>query len=238
VNPLPSPPVITAKGQLIFCDGDFVTLQSNSPFRTIWSTGDSTQVLIVRQGGTFSARTRDNNGCLSPNSGFILTATRPRPAPPMLQQVGTFLLEASGAPANERYYWRRGTDSLTVATAQLRVTQSGQYSVRTANTYSPTLVCLSLPSTPYDYALPTNGEALSIYPNPSPDGNFLIESLEDLSNAAITIYTLSGQVVYKTDATTLGERKQLQLYMLLPGPYILQLQSTGLKTSKRIQIGQ
>ncbi|MBO0938035.1 T9SS type A sorting domain-containing protein [Fibrella sp. HMF5335] len=238
VNPLPSPPTISTKGSLIFCEGDFVTLQSSSPFRTLWSTGDSTQTLIVRQGGTYSARTRDNNGCLSTNSGLILTATRARPAAPTLQQVGTFLLQASGAPANERYYWRRGQDSLMVSTAQIRVTQAGQYTVRTANTYSSALVCLSLPSAPYDFVLPANGETLSIYPNPSLDGNFLIETLEDLSNAVIVIYTLSGQQVYQTDATTLGERKQLQLYMLAPGPYILQLQATGLKTSKRIQIGQ
>ena len=238
VNPLPSPPAITAGGPVIFCEGDFVTLQSSSPFRTLWSTGDSTQVLIVRQGGTFSARTRDNNGCLSTNSGLILTATRVRPAVPMLQQVGTFLLEASGSPANERYYWRRGVDSLNVSTPQLRVTQAGQYSVRTANTYSPTLVCLSLPSAPYNFVLPASGQTLSIYPNPSPDGIFLVEALEDLSNAVITIYTLSGQQVYQADATTLGDRKRLQLYMLAPGPYILQLQATGFKTSKRIQIGQ
>ena len=238
VNPLPSPPAITARGPAIFCEGDFVTLQSSSLFRTLWSTGDSTQVLIVRQGGTFSARTRDNNGCLSVSSGSILTATRARPPAPMLQQIGTFLLEASGAPTNERYYWRRGGDSLTVPTAQLRVTQAGQYSVRTANTYSPTLVCLSLPSASYNFVLPANGQTVSIYPNPSPDGIFSIETLEDLSNAVITVYTLSGQQVYQADATTLGNRKQLQLYMLIPGPYILHLQATGLKTSKRIQIGQ
>ena len=238
VNTLPSPPTVTAKGPVIFCDGDFVTLQSSSPFRTLWSTGDSTQALIVRQGGSFSARTRDNNGCLSSSSGLILTATRARPAAPVLQQIGTFLLEASGAASNERYYWRRGTDSLMVATAQLRVMQTGQYSVRTANTYSPTLVCLSLPSAPYNFVLPNNGETLSIYPNPSLDGNFLIESLEDLSSAVITIYSLSGQFVYQTTPTTLGDRKQLQLSSLAPGPYVLQLQATGLKTSKRIQIGQ
>ena len=238
VNPLPTAPTLTAKGPLIFCEGDFVTLQSNSPFRTIWSTGDSTQTLVVRQGGTFSAQTRDNNGCLSPNSSLILTATRLRPVAPTLQQIGTFLLEAGGAPANERYYWRRGLDSLAVATAQLRVTQTGQYTVRTASTYSPTLICFSVASAPYNYVLPANGETLSIYPNPSPTGNFLIETLDDLSNAVITIYTLAGQVVYKGDITTLGERKQLQLYMLLPGPYIMQLQAAGLKVSKRIQIGQ
>ena len=238
VNPLPASPSITARGSLIFCEGDFVTLQSNSSFRTLWSTNDSTQTLVVRQSGTYSARTLDNNGCLSPISGLIITVTRPRPPAPILQQIGTFLLEATGAPINERYYWRRGTDSLAVSAAQLRVTQAGQYSVRTAITYSPTLVCLSLPSSVYNYVLPPDGQTLSIYPNPSPDGNFLIESLTDLSSAVITIYTLAGQRVYQTDAATLGDRKQLQLYMLIPGPYILKIQAAGLNTSRRIQIGQ
>jgi len=237
VNPLPPPPTLSAQGPLTFCEGTSVTLLTNSPLRTLWSTGDSTQTLVVRQAGSYTARIRDANGCLSPTSQAIATTTRPRPAAPQLAQIGTYLLEASGAPANERYYWRRDADSLTVALAQLRVTQTGVYSVRTGITYSPSLVCLSASSESYTYQLPTGNQNISLYPNPNPDGIFLIETLLDLSNTIITVYTLSGQQVYKSEASLLDGRRQLVLTMLAPGPYIISIQSGDNKVTKRVQIG-
>ncbi len=239
VNPLPPAPVLRALGSLTFCEGDRVVLQVTgpAPVRTIWSTGDSTQTLTVRQAGSYTARIRDGNGCLSPGSQPLLTTTRARPAAPQLVQVGTYVLEASGAPSGERYYWRRDADSLQVATPQLRVNQSGVYSVRTAITYSPTLVCLSLPSGSFTYQLPNTNQNISVYPNPSPDGNFTIESLADLDNAVVTVYTLAGQCVFQSTPTLVNGRRQLPLYMLTPGPYIISIQTGNLKVSKRIQVG-
>ncbi|MEZ0538457.1 sialate O-acetylesterase [Fibrella arboris] len=237
VNPLPAPPIVSARGSLTFCEGTSVTLQTNSPLRTFWSTGDSTLTLVVRQAGFYTARVRDSNGCLSPNSLSVATSVLLRPQAPQLAQVGTYLLQATGAAATERYYWHRDADSLTVATAQLRVTQTGVYSVQTATTYSPTLVCLSAPSTSYTYQLPTENQNISLYPNPNPTGDFLIETLVDLSNAVITVYTLSGQQVYQTTPTLLDGRRQISLTSLLPGPYLIMIQSGSTKVTKRVQIG-
>ncbi|MBO0949954.1 sialate O-acetylesterase [Fibrella forsythiae] len=238
VNPLPAAPIVTARGSLTFCEGTNVTLVTNSTLRTLWSTGDSTQNLVVLQAGIFTARVRDANGCVSPNSLPVATNTRPRPQAPQIAQIGTYLLQASGAPANERYYWRRDTDSLAVATSQLRVAQTGVYSVRTAITYSPALVCLSAPSANYTYQLPTDNQNISLYPNPNPDGIFFIETLVDLSNTVITVYTLSGQQVYRTTPTVLDGRKQLSLSVLAPGQYLIMVQSGDIKVTKRVQIGQ
>lgn len=237
VNPLPSPPIISARGSLTFCQGGQLLLQTDSQLRALWSTGDSTQTLTVRETGAYTARVRDGNGCLSPNSNVLTAQALARPQPPVLQQVGTYLLEASGAPQNERYYWRRNADSLAFAGSLLRVNQSGQYSVRTQITYSPAYVCLSLPSTVVNYDVPTNNQDVSIYPNPSPDGIFLIETLADLSNASVTVYTLTGQLVYRSTETTLNDRKQIQLLRLAPGPYILKVDADGVHVSKRILIG-
>ena len=238
VNPLPNAPTISAQGPLTFCEGTSLTLQANSSLRIVWSTGDSTQNLVVRQTGSFTARVRDANGCLSPASLSIATTTRPRPQAPQLTQIGTYLLEATGAPANERYYWRRDADSISVAAPQIRLTQSGIYTVRTAITYSPALVCFSEASTNFSYQLPTDNQNISIYPNPSPDGNFFIETLFNLSNTVITVYTLKGQQVYQTTATLLDGRQQLSLSMLPPGPYIIAVQSGDTKVAKRVQISQ
>jgi hypothetical protein len=193
---------------------------------------------VVRQAGSFTARVRDANGCVSPNSLPVATIMLARPPAPQLAQIGTYLLEATGAPVNERYYWRRDADSLNVATSQLRVSQTGVYSVQTASTYSPALVCLSLPSTSFTYQIPTDNQNISLYPNPNPKGIFSVETLFDLSNAVITVYTLAGQQVYKTTAVLLDGRRQIDLSMLLPGPYIVAIQSSGSsRVTKRVQIG-
>jgi hypothetical protein len=237
VNPLPDPPIISARGSLTFCEGGQLVLQTNSPLRTLWSAGDSTQTLTIRASGTYTARVRDGNGCVSPTSNSLTAQVLPRPQPPTVQRVGTYLLQASGAPANERYFWRRDTDSLTAGTALLRINRSGQYSVRTQITYSPTLACFSLPSSLLTYELPTDNQDLSVYPNPNPDGIFLLETLADLSNATVTVYTLAGQLVFRSAALNLNERKQIQLEGLAPGPYILNVTAGDFKVSKRIQIG-
>ena len=237
VNPLPAPPTLSVRGSLTFCEGASTTLLTNSPLRTLWSTGDSTQTLRVQQTSIYTARVRDANGCTSLNSQPVTTSVRARPAAPQLAQIGTYLLGASGAPANERYYWQRDADSLTLATSQLRVTQTGVYSARTAITYSPSLICFSAPSTSYTYQLPTDNQNISLYPNANPDGLFLIETLLDLNDAVITVFTLTGQQVYKTQASLIDGRRQLNLTMLAPGPYIIAIQSGSNRVTKRVQIG-
>jgi hypothetical protein len=99
-------------------------------------------------------------------------------------------------------------------------------------------VCFSEASTNFSYQLPTDNQNISIYPNPSPDGNFFIETLFNLSNTVITVYTLKGQQVYQTTATLLDGRQQLSLSMLPPGPYIIAVQSGDTKVAKRVQISQ
>lgn len=238
INPLPGAPTISARGALTFCQGNQLVLQTDSPLRSLWSTGDSSQTLGVIETGTYTARVRDANGCVSFNSNSLAVQVLARPQTPVIRQVGTYLLEASGAPAGEPYFWRLGTDSLTVTGSLLRVNQSGQYVVRTQQTYGPTLVCVSLPSAPFAYALPTDIQDVSVYPNPSPDGLFLLETLANLNNAVVRVYTLSGQLVLRSSVLVLDQRRQLNLQSLSPGPYIVNLEADGVRVSKRIQIGR
>ncbi|MCZ2247356.1 MAG: T9SS type A sorting domain-containing protein, partial [Bacteroidia bacterium] len=63
VNPLPTPPVITAYGSLVFCQGDSVLLASNKPNDIVWSNGSTDQSIFVNTTGLYTVAYTDTNGC-------------------------------------------------------------------------------------------------------------------------------------------------------------------------------
>jgi hypothetical protein len=238
VNPLPTAPSITASGKTTFCEGDQVTLTASAAFRTYWSSGDSTQTLTARTSGQFSARTRDNNGCISPASNVVTVTARPLPAAPTINQVGTFTLQAmSASNGGASYRWYRGTDSLFVQTMAIKATQSGSYRARTFVVYSPDLTCLSAFSPNFVYTVDPSFNGLSVYPNPAPTRQVTVETLENIQNATVTVYTLLGQEALTFAVSSFSERQLLDMNRLAPGQYILQVQAANFNVSKRIIIG-
>lgn len=238
VNPLPNAPTVTASGRTTFCEGDQVTLTAAGAFRTFWSSGDSTQTLVARTSGQFSARTRDNNGCISPASNVVTVAARPLPATPSINQVGTFTLQAvSASNGAASYGWYRGTDSLLVQTAMIKAAQSGSYRARTFIVYSPDLTCFSAFSPNFAYTVDPSFNGLSIYPNPAPTQQVTVETLENIQNATVTLYTLLGQEALKFSVPSFSERQVLNLTTIPLGQYILQVQAAGFSASKRIIVG-
>jgi len=64
-------PIITAGGTVFFCEGESVTLTVNpigTP--TLWSTGETTQIITVDTTGEYNVLITDDNGCRGEN--FIL----------------------------------------------------------------------------------------------------------------------------------------------------------------------
>lgn len=238
VNPLPNAPNVTALGRTTFCDGDQVTLTATGTFRTLWSSGDSTQTLIARTSGSYSARARDNNGCISPQSNMVTVTARSLPATPTINQVGTFTLQAlSASNAGALYRWYRGTDSLSGQTSLIKAGQSGSYRARTFIVYSPDLTCNSAFSPNFTYTVDPSFSGLSIYPNPAPTQQVTVETLENIQNAVVTIYTLQGQEALNFNVPSFSERQLLNLTAIPAGQYILQVRAPDFNVSKRILIG-
>lgn len=238
VNPLPNSPTITALGRTTFCEGDQVTLSATNAGRVFWSSGDSTQTLSAKTSGSYSARTRDNNGCVSPQSNGVTVTARPVPSTPAINQVGTFTLQATSASnGGASYRWYRGTDSLFVQTAIIKAGQSGSYRARTFIVYSPDLTCLSAFSPNFGYTVDASFNGLSIYPNPAPTQQVTVETLENIQNATITIYTLLGQEALNFAVPSFSERQLLNLSAIPAGQYILQVRSASFTASKRILVG-
>lgn len=237
VNPLPAAPTLLSNREPTICEGDRITFRVEGPFTVFWSTGDSTQTITTNRAGSYSAKVRDVNGCVSAQSRNTTVELRPLPPAPAINMIGTYTLEAVSSTNGTQFRWRRDVDSLLVQTAVIKANQSGNYTARASIVYSPTLTCFSAPSAPYAFTIDPNNKGLSVYPNPNPDKIVLVETQANLTNATLTVYTLTGQVVLTTVVPSFDERKQVVLTGLPSGPYVLRVQAADFDVSKRILLG-
>ena len=237
VNPLPATPTILAAPSPIICEGDKATLRVDGPYTVFWSTGDSTQRITTGRAGTYTAKVRDANGCVSTQAGTIAVELRPLPPSPTINIIGTYTLQAVSSTNGTQFRWRYGNDSLAAQTAIIKANQSGTYTARSSIIYSQTLTCFSLPSAPITFTVDVSNRGLSVYPNPNPDKIVILETQANLTNAVVTIYALTGEIVLTTTVPSFDERKQLTLTGLPANSYILRVQSADFDVSKRIILG-
>ncbi|MCC6837435.1 MAG: gliding motility-associated C-terminal domain-containing protein [Bacteroidia bacterium] len=153
VNPLPSAPLISASGPTTFCTGGSVTLTSSSATNNTWSTGETTQSIIVNSPGTYTVSYVDGNGCTSSTASTTVTILSNPPTPVVSAggpltfcSGGTVTLTSSSATGNT---WSTGE-----TTQSITVNSSGTYSVTVgasgcSSTSANTSVTVNpLPSTP------------------------------------------------------------------------------------------
>ena len=129
VDPLPGKPVITANGATEFCDGGSVELVSENADSYAWSTGETTQNIIVSTSGKYVVTVTDANNCVSPVSDTLEVVVHSLPAKPDISYSGdTELCEGEeielSTAVMSSYLWSTGqtTQSITVNT-------SGSYNV-------------------------------------------------------------------------------------------------------------
>lgn len=138
-GPLPPTPSITPNGPTSFCAGGSVTLTSSSTGATgyLWSTGATTQSIVVSAAGNYTVQTINSGGCIS-NSSLPTTITVNTPATPVITPSGPTSFCPGGSvtltsSAANAYLWSTGaiTQSITVNTA-------GSYTVTITNSFGCT----------------------------------------------------------------------------------------------------
>ncbi|MBD2699752.1 T9SS type A sorting domain-containing protein [Spirosoma sp. BT702] len=236
-NPLPPAPSIIANPSPIICEGDKVTLRVDGPYTVFWNTGDSTKSIIRSAAGTYSARVRDVNGCISAQPGSTTVVLMPLPPAPTVRAIGTYTLEAVSSANGTQFRWFRGADSLALNAPIIKANEPGTYTAKSSIVYSQSLTCFSVASNPLSFTIDVNNKGLSIYPNPNPDKIVFVETQANLTNAILTIYSLAGQPILTTTVGVFDERKQLVLTGWPAGPYILRVQAGSFDVSKRIILG-
>jgi uncharacterized repeat protein (TIGR01451 family) len=130
VNPTPATPTITPSGPTTFCQGGSVTLTSSPSSSYLWSTGATTQAIVVTTSGTYSVTITDANGCPATSAGTTVAVNQPAPASitsptTSICPGGSVVLTASAGSA---YQWYRDNALITGANNQTyTATTSGTY---------------------------------------------------------------------------------------------------------------
>ncbi len=148
VNTLPSVS-ITANGNTTFCQGNNVTLTSTTGSSFLWSSGETTQVIIVSNSGNYSVKLTDANGCKNTST---ITTVKVNSLPNASitsngkvnycqgETISVSLVSSNGSS----YLWSNGG-----ATSSITPTTAGNYTVQVTdangckNTSSATVVSVN-----------------------------------------------------------------------------------------------
>ncbi len=233
---LPPAPNVRALSATTFCDGDFVALEASNGASFIWNTGIQKDSIHVTESGAFSARVKDEHGCLSPYSKEIAVDVKPSPTAPTIKKVGVYTLMAENNINDGDHVWKMDQTILPETGVTLKAIKSGSYVVNNTVVYSPTLTCYSDYSEPFAFILDPEASGLIAYPSPLTDGSLNVETLQDLKNAEVQIIDSRG-VIHKTyKAINFDQRKIFNISDLTSGVYILRVVSTGFNEAQKIII--
>jgi|GEM_PF-441052 len=189
VNPVPSQPTITATGTTTFCSGNGVVLTSSASSGNLWSTGESSQSIIVLTSGSYTV-TQTIGSCVSPVSAPMVITVNPLPASPTISASGPTGFCDGGSVVLTSSYPSANTWSTTSTNASITVVASGTFTV----VYTDGNGCTSMPSTPVSV---TVGPVPST-PTISAGGPL---SFCDGGNVVLTSSNATGNV-WSTGATT------------------------------------
>jgi len=237
VNQLPPVPSVIAESRTTFCEGDQVGLRVETSYDVIWNTGETTKRIVANQSGNYAARVSDDIGCQSPFTGAVRVEAKTLPPTPVIQKIGIYTLQISNATPAAVYSWKVNGGDFNATSSLIKANQTGAYTVSASLQHSPTLTCISKTSAPYNFVLDAD-TGLGIYPNPSPDGKVTVEALENLTDATIVLYDMTGKPVKIILAPTLNGQKQLDFSGLPIGTYHLRVMTKDFNQSKKIVINQ
>ena len=203
-----------------------------TPFNSLNNSTVAHPIANPTTNSIYTLTVTDANGCTSTSQTNI--TVNPLPAIPIVTVNGNLL---TSSPALSYQWFFNGT-MITGATNQtLTINQFGAYTVRVSDANG----CSSY-SLPYGYVgLPTinsNFSHLNIYPNPT-NGNFNLElSVNTLQHLSISIYNLSGQLVYSQTKTINSGKfsSAFDLSSFAKGIYTIKLTSELYHSNKMIII--
>lgn len=245
---LASQPNQVASGQQQICADSSLALSANTSANSSanWSNGVTGKTIKVSRAGSYTAQAVNVYGCKSAQSSVISLTVRPKVPTPTIEQIGTYSLQAvlptpSGAQT-DLYDWLRAGELLPQTGAVVKVIVTANYTARAKSTFTinggNSLTCYSDYSAPKAFTFDQSAGGLSLYPNPSRDGVVVLETVENLQDASIDIFTLTGQQLFTQQIPLLNERKSVNLSGLAQGEYIFRVRSAGFNVSRRVIINR
>ncbi len=144
VNAIPAQPVITADGPLTFCSGENVVLTAPVSASYLWSTGSTSQSIIVSTAGNYTVQVTNAAGCQSVPSATAVVTVNSLPSRPTINPSGSVTIctgssQTLTSSSGLSYLWSNGE-----TTQSISVNTTGIYTVQVANSFG----CLSTASLP------------------------------------------------------------------------------------------
>jgi hypothetical protein len=252
---LPFKPIITGNSQ--FCAGQSTVLTASYGNNYLWSTGQTSQSIIVSNAGTYAVTVTNSNGCVGTSNYFDVTVNSIRNA--SITQSGNLCTDGAvllNASRGTSYYWSTGSynqsiwvytsgtyfvtvnnngcTSTTSYTLQSCNTDPCQQFVATSGRRPP---CLALQYS--QSSLDENPEAseLTIFPNPAIDYINITLPSRVKEPTPISIFDVTGKQL-TFSVIPIGEWKvMLSLETIPRGIYILNVGNGAAKgMSKKISV--
>ena len=137
VLPAPRPLARSSRANNHLCFNDSTELSIQGIFRTVkWSTGDTTQKIVVRKAGTYAVEVSDANGCVGKDSVVITGGVKISPRLSRVARVSVCEGDSLVLSAEEgyaKYDWSNAEQSASVV-----IKESGVYKVRVTDSYGCT----------------------------------------------------------------------------------------------------
>jgi hypothetical protein len=192
VNPLPAAPTVSASGPLAFCQGGNVTLTSSSGTRYLWHNGDITQSIIVSNGGNYSVRVSNANGCQSVSSAGSLVLVNALPPVPTITQSGN-TFTSSWALGNQWYF--NGAAIAGAANQSYTYSTGGNYSAAVTNTNGCSSKSEIITAMRMSNAGLDNGQQFyhKVSPNPVAEKGTAVLRYQLLATAEVSIYVTDAR---------------------------------------------
>lgn len=241
INPSPGPTVTLSASSTTACSGDSITLSTNniSGGTWIWSTGGTTQSIIVVGPGTYSVTVSDCGGSDSTTitiDPFTVNAIATAFGSTSFCQNGSVNITGSGAGTGGTYLWNTGA-----TTSFILADSTGDYTVTAYNVCGDSAVSNTISVIEWDTCVVSINEILSgsnfsIYPNPN-DGLFMLTfNNPKAGNYTVSIKNILGQVVYSKKLTVNGKQvSTIDITEFNAGVYFLAVTSSeGEQTQKVI----
>ncbi len=128
----PATPIVTPGGPTTFCSGGSVTLTSSAATTYLWSTGETTQSIIVSTGGIYTVTIGNGSGCVATSSNTTVTVN-PAPSVPVIIPGGPTTFCTGGSVVLTSSAASGNTWSTGAITQSITVSASGTYTVTVSN---------------------------------------------------------------------------------------------------------
>ena len=246
INALPTA-TLAAGGATTFCPGGSVMLTAPAGAGNTYQfllngttiSGATAASYTATAGGSYSVLVTNASGCAATSAATTVVVNALPTTPTLSAAYGptTTTLTSSAATGNQFYF---NNVAIAGATGQTYVVngtpaQLGAYTVTTTNASG----CPSAASAPLVVTAsrqPLAGTSLSVYPNPTRDGNIRVELSGYRTAAELTVLNALGQAVFTTTVPVSGgsATQSVDLARLPSGVYLLRVQTTGNFDTRRI----